>query len=289
MVWLVEVPELPFIEQVQKIEIITNRILASLLLGEHSSEETGRGFDFEGFRRYVYGVDDPRLIDWLASAKTPHKILLKQFIRSEELIVLIIFDTSASMGFPDTKDILLKACASLSFSSLDVGDDVGFIEFGDHIKNQLEARKHRDGIYTFLDQSFNKEFEGETDLLKPLETIARTYDKGLLFFISDFPVYLLNEKVGERLSGLSLNFDIIPLVVCSNMNDMTWPRIEITIQDSESNDYFQLSDFGAFQEKIKEDRKKRDTFFENLGLEYAYIKDDLDEIIRLFALRRFRR
>jgi len=284
----VKVP--PYIDQIQKIEIVTRRKLSSLLLGEHDSEEIGRGFDFDSYRQYVYGVDDPRLIDWKISAKTPHKILLKQFVRNEELITLIVFDTSASMGFPDTKEILLRACASLAFSALETGDDVGFIEFGDHIKSQLEARKHRDGIYAFLDKSFDKDFEGGTDLLEPLKVVTESYDKGLLFLISDFPPYLLNEEVGERLSELSLGFDIIPLIVRSNIDEnIIWPLVEATIQDSESGDYFQLSDFKAFHEKMEEGKKKRDTFFEDLNLEHAYIKDDLDEIIRLFALRRFRR
>jgi len=280
----------PYIEQLQKIEIITRRKLSSLLLGEHDSMEMGEGFDFDEYRDYVYGVDDPRLIDWKISAKIPHRVLLKRFVRNKEIVILVVFDTSASMGLPDTKNILLSACTSLAFSGLEMGDDVGFIEFGDHIKNQLRACKDRDGIYAFLDKAFNKEFDGKTDLLEPLSAITRSYDKGLLFFISDFPTYLLNEELGERLSGLSLNFDIIPLVVYSGINeDIIQPWVEIAVQDSESGDYFQLSDFKHFRDIVREDKNKRDTFFEDLQLQPAYIKDDLDEIIQLFALRRFAR
>ena len=69
----------------------------SLLAGDQSSQQIGEGLDFADRRAYSTG-DDPRLIDWRASARSS-QLISKQFYREILSSECIIIDRSDSLFY----------------------------------------------------------------------------------------------------------------------------------------------------------------------------------------------
>ena len=66
--------------------------------GGHASIKRGQGIEFSDYRQYQLG-DNPRYIDWGLYGRSD-KLYVKRFSEEQDLSVLIILDTSASMVTP---------------------------------------------------------------------------------------------------------------------------------------------------------------------------------------------
>ncbi len=88
--------------------------LWSQLLGQHQSQQLGRGMDFAEVRQYQAG-DDIRAIDWRVTARTgkPHT---KLFSEEREKPVIIYVDLSSTMQFGSS--LLLKSVQAAHMASL---------------------------------------------------------------------------------------------------------------------------------------------------------------------------
>jgi len=68
--------------------------------GGHVSIKRGHGIEFSDYRKYELG-DNPRHIDWGVYARSD-RLYVKRFQEEQDLSVLIVLDTSASMVTPTT-------------------------------------------------------------------------------------------------------------------------------------------------------------------------------------------
>src|ERR1044071_8057360 len=82
-------------ESVRKIELYTRRLLSGALVGSSRSAQKGVGLDFDQLREYTIG-DDPRIIDWLGSARS-QKLLVKQYQEERNRTIFLVVDGSHSM------------------------------------------------------------------------------------------------------------------------------------------------------------------------------------------------
>ncbi|HTF35084.1 MAG TPA: DUF58 domain-containing protein [Myxococcota bacterium] len=128
-------------------------------LGIKPSRRRGEGMDFESLRDYVSG-DDPRRLDWAASARRGRPVVrLHQHERNHTVVVAL--DSSRLMAGRSegrTKlDHAIDATLCLAFAGLVSGDRIGVVVFDREIRAHLAPRAHRQAIGAF------------TDVLRPLQ------------------------------------------------------------------------------------------------------------------------
>jgi len=115
----------------------------SLLSGRHASRLRGRGLTFEELRDYRPG-DDIRSMDWRATARLrkPH---VRVYSEERERPVLLVVDQRATMFFGSARTTKATAAAELAalgaWRTLEVGDRVGAVIFGDD--ERVEIKPHR--------------------------------------------------------------------------------------------------------------------------------------------------
>ncbi len=81
--------------QLDRLDLISRRILNGRLPGERRSKRRGRSVEFDDFREYSSG-DDLRHIDWNVYARLD-RLFIKLFREEEDLSLHLIVDCSASM------------------------------------------------------------------------------------------------------------------------------------------------------------------------------------------------
>ncbi len=89
-------PEL--LRQLELLKIRSRRAFLGSRQGGHVSLKRGHGIEFSDYRRYELG-DNPRHIDWGVYARSD-KLFIKTFQEEQDLSVLVLLDTSASMFTP---------------------------------------------------------------------------------------------------------------------------------------------------------------------------------------------
>lgn len=117
----------------------------SVLAGRHGSRLRGRGLDFEELRHYQDG-DDPRAMDWLATARL-NSPYVRVYTEERDREVLLLVDQRLSMFFGSRramKSVVAAEVAALAaWRVTALGDRIGAVVFSDD-----EIREIRPGART---------------------------------------------------------------------------------------------------------------------------------------------
>lgn len=160
------------------------------MLGIKISRRRGEGSEFESLREYVLG-DDPRRIDWLATARRGRPITrLYQSERNHK--VLIAVDSSRLMGgrFDGrTKlDYAIDASLALAYAALHSGDRVSMLAFDREVHGMVSARNHQRDLGLFI--NFLRPLQPrmvEADFEEFVRHVAaRERHRSLLVILTDF-------------------------------------------------------------------------------------------------------
>lgn len=120
----------------------------SLLSGRHASRLRGRGLTFEELRRYRPG-DDIRSIDWKATARL-RKAHVRVYSEERDRPVLLVVDQRSTMFFGSTHTtkatIAAEAAALAAWRTIDRGDRVGAIIFGDNEFVNIKPQRSRANV-----------------------------------------------------------------------------------------------------------------------------------------------
>jgi uncharacterized protein (DUF58 family) len=92
----------PLIARLDRLDLLSRKLLSGKLPGERRSKRRGRSVEFADFRQYVAG-DDLRHVDWNILGRLD-KLFIKIFREEEDLSLHIILDASASMDAAATAD-----------------------------------------------------------------------------------------------------------------------------------------------------------------------------------------
>jgi uncharacterized protein (DUF58 family) len=163
------------------------------LPGDRRSIHRGEGDDFDGHELYVAG-DDPRTIDWNATAMTGgQQVLVALFKEEAHIRSTILCDVSKSMRFGSsrtTKRLLAAELAACAVRSLSITHDpVSLITFS---KTGVE-RRVRSGpsgsmmlpvLHHILDSKENARPGKESGMARGLALLPRS--PSIVFVISDF-------------------------------------------------------------------------------------------------------
>jgi len=184
----VELAEL--LEEVRRIDVLSQRLVTDVLSGGWSSAFRGAGIEFEGVREYVEG-DDPRKVDWNVTARLGRPFV-KEFVAERELTVLFLLDLSASMtgGFShwSARQMAARVCACLALAAARNNDKAGLIAFSADVDRYVPPKKGLPHVLRIVrDCLALPGASPRTEIGPALEFASRVlHRRAVLFVVSDF-------------------------------------------------------------------------------------------------------
>ena len=178
-------------KRVNRIRLLTVRLVDDQLAGEYHSSFKGQGIEFDEVRPYVPG-DDVRSIDWNVTARSgyPH---IKRYAEERELTVLFLVDVSGSQncgsGARTKSELAAFVTCLLAMAATENADNVGLVNFSDRIEKFIAPRKGRTAALRIVRDVLAAEGEthGGTDIAAALRHLNNVQKRrALVFLVSDF-------------------------------------------------------------------------------------------------------
>jgi len=208
--------KLDFLGKIKKPEFqVRRKMLSKILEGELAASSKGRGIEFTGFRKYIYG-DDASLIDWSATLRAK-ETLVREYEEYRNFQIYLLFDVSDSMLFSSTEKLKCEYAAELVFSIVysivNTGNKVGMGMFTNNLITKNIPQSGTKNYYRILQDLTNPEnYGGAFNIKKVLmETRALLGEKSLIVIVSDF--IGMEEGWDRYVRMLSTNFDILGIMV----------------------------------------------------------------------------
>ncbi len=178
-----------FIARLEKLELVSRKIVAGTIKGERRSKRRGHSTDFADYRPYVVG-DDLRHVDWNIYGRLD-KLFLKVFLEEEDLRLNILVDSSPSMHFgdPDKFHYAKKIATAMGYIGLVNQDRVQIGTFASRLESIFGPSRGRRQVHQLLQTMDNLETQAEEST--NLEQSCRDFTVqgsrgGILLFITDF-------------------------------------------------------------------------------------------------------
>ncbi len=200
-------------QQVRRIELQARKLSTATFAGQYRSSFRGQGLDFDDFREYSPG-DEPRFIDWKATARTgvPY---VKKFREEREQILLLAVDASASMGYASEgisstkREYTALIAAVLAYSAAQNGDKVGLMLFGCRPHLFLRPAKGVKQCLRIVREILTAPGAAQDDTMEAItaEILHTQRKRAMIFLISDF----LMEPDKRALGKLNFRHELIPV------------------------------------------------------------------------------
>jgi uncharacterized protein (DUF58 family) len=159
-------------------------------LGLRPRPARGEGAEFESLRDYVEG-DDPRHVDWHASARRRH-LIVRQYQTERHHTVFVAIDTGRLMAARADSvsklDHAINSAVALARASMEYGDRVGLIAFDRELRAMVQPKAGSAGMGQIIEATLNLNphpFEPNYRIL--VEALARHQKKrALIVVLTDF-------------------------------------------------------------------------------------------------------
>jgi len=197
------------LRQLELLKIRSRRAFLGARQGFHVSKKRGFGIEFSDYRHYELG-DNPRDIDWNVYARSD-RLYIKRFQEEQDLSILVVLDTSASMINPD-EDLkwgrALEIAIALSYIALMQQDSVTVSALGNFLSPICHGAR---SIHALSQQLLALEVGGQFDFSKEiLRSLSRVKYPGICIFVSDFLLPL--EQLPDIFNPMrAMNLDIVAL------------------------------------------------------------------------------
>jgi uncharacterized protein (DUF58 family) len=171
------------------LELVSPSRRRRLSEGAHPALRHGREEEFFQHRPYVRG-DDLRAVDWRASARTGHPLVMQRHAPSRRPLTLLL-DTSGSMAFPERASKLRQAkvlAAALAFLALRRGDSVELSRLrGGLFEKMARLRPARRSLHAILNALTALPSTGQGNLAAALAAAGTAAQRrhGLVVVLSD--------------------------------------------------------------------------------------------------------
>ncbi len=171
------------------LELVAKAAVEGFVIGLHRSPKFGFSQEFVEYRAYGEG-DDPRYIDWNVYARTD-KTYIKRFLGETNSHLMILLDSSASMGYGSQGLTKLQVGkflgASLAYMASRQHDAVGVMVFADEVLSYRPPASRSGSLQGVIHTLDHAQAQQGTAIAKPMtrfqEHIRR---RGLVVVISDF-------------------------------------------------------------------------------------------------------
>lgn len=229
-----------FFRRLQCLKIHTRRSFLGSRQGSHTSLRRGHGLEFSDFRPYAFG-DDFRHIDWSAYGKTD-RFFVRQFREEQDLNVLCLLDTSASMGYPQESgkfEMAKRLALALGYIALTDGDSVSFSFLGQRLTPRFRGPK---ALGRAINEFNELEPGGAFSLPKEvMATLAYMKIPGKCFLISDCML-----ELGDIYQSIdyikSRNFELSLIQVLSSQElRFSYAPGSYTLRDVETEENMEIS------------------------------------------------
>ncbi|MGA8566507.1 MAG: DUF58 domain-containing protein [Candidatus Binataceae bacterium] len=155
-------------------------------LGVRPRRARGEGGEFESLREYFHG-DDPRHLDWRASARRG-RLIVRRYQTERRHTVIVAVDTGRLMAAKSAGDSKLDCAIALARLSGQFGDRVGLLAFDQELRALAKPRSGAAGVGGLVEATLKlrpRPFEPNYRVLA--ETLARHQKKGaLVVVLTDF-------------------------------------------------------------------------------------------------------
>lgn len=274
-----------FLRQLELFKLQSRRTFLGSRQGGHISVRRGHGIEFSDYRQYELG-DNPRHIDWSVYARTD-RLYIKRFQEEEDLSVLVILDTSASMITPsaDKKWEMARDIAiALSYVALMQQDTVyvsalGQLNspayFGARAIHSLSRDLSQIDIGTLMD------FQGET-----MKALSRIRFPGIAFVLSDFLMPFAEiEGMFNALRAKNLQIVAVQILGGADIEPLKGIQDAVVV-DSETGEEMELSNDGSFQRRYTETLNHHiemiREFFLSAGI--SYVRGETTQTLSEFVI-----
>ncbi|MBM4279839.1 MAG: DUF58 domain-containing protein [Deltaproteobacteria bacterium] len=208
------------LKRVRQVELRARKRVSASTSGAWHSRFKGRGMAFSESRAFADG-DDPRHVDWLATARNGD-LFVKQFVEERELTLLLVLDVSGSM-ITGSRGRLRRALAAevaavLALSASRNQDKVGLVAFTDRAERLVRPAKGKAHVLRIIRDVLAVGGEARsTSLLPALETAQHLCrQRAIVVIVSD----LIGVTIPvERARALALRHDVAVVEVRDPLDD----------------------------------------------------------------------
>jgi uncharacterized protein (DUF58 family) len=261
------------------------------------SRHVGGSADFETISDYEIG-DNPRSINWSATARTGGQRILKNTRLAEtSLAVFLVVDLSQSMDFGTVRvtkrRLAAEISAILAHAAWRCGDRVGFIGYGSRIETQWPLRNPKDYRLLIPQKILETKSNGNGDAGLAGALLRLPAKRSLVFIVSDF--HEDPEVVEGALRPVVMLHDVISIVI-RDPREKVLPekRCMTAFRDLETGRMRTIWLGGARKRAVLQKRSEmRDQrlkdLFQRLCMDALWIHQEANyvkEISKLFLIRR---
>lgn len=259
----------------------------------------GAGLEFEKITRYDFG-EDPRWINWAATARTGGLQVLKNTLVEEHALqVFLVVDLSASMDFgtrrASKRRVAAEVAAILTHAAWRAGDSVGFAGFTSTVQAYWPPRpspEYRLRIPAAILGSRPRPGE-RAELACVLGRLPER--RSLLFAVSDFQEDLA--RLEPVVKTLAFHHDLVPILI-EDPRERSLPDGSgvIQVQDLETGARAAIWLDRKIREGWSAAQRRREaaltSLFKRTGVDFLRVDpttDSLKEIAGFFLRRRWMR
>ncbi len=175
-----------FLRKLENMAFLVKKARAGRYSGQHRSPRKGQSVEFADYRAYTAG-DDWRQVDWHAYARL-ERLFIKLFMEENDLLIYLLVDTSASMGWKEGRKLKLakEIAGALGYLALVNSEQAGAASLDRGMARFLPAQRGRGGISRLW--GFLQELEAgeDTDLNTALMRTGKFIKgPGITILISD--------------------------------------------------------------------------------------------------------
>jgi uncharacterized protein (DUF58 family) len=225
------------LRRVRQVELRAKKQVSASTSGAWHSRYKGRGMSFSESRAFADG-DDPRHVDWLATARTGD-LFVKQFVEERELTLLLVVDLSASMTTGSRaslrRHLAAEVAAVLALSAGRNQDKVGLVGFTTRVERLVRPAKGRSHVLRLIrDVLALQPAERRTALSPALDAASHlSRQRSIIVVISDLVGVTLPV---ERLRSLAMRHDVC-VVQLTDPLDRDLPDVGLlSVTDPESGE-----------------------------------------------------
>ena len=278
------------------LELVARAAVHGFLNGLHRSPLFGFSQEFAEYRAYAEG-DDPRFVDWNVYART-ERTYVKRYLGETNTRLMILLDTSASMGFGSGAVTKLQyakfLAATLAYLAAKQHDAVGLIVFDEAVREH-RAPSSRTGRLSGVLHAIDRASPGVgTDLRVPFETFRQfERGRGLVVVISDF--YCVPEAMIKGVQPLAYQGqDVVLLQLLDPQELKPQLRESALLEDMETGEALEVSPIfmrSRYRERIREHIEALEECAAGAGVDHELVNiaDSLDGALRDYLLFRQRR
>ena len=281
--------------RVRQVELRAKKKSSASTTGAWHSRYKGRGMAFSESRAFADG-DDPRHVDWLATARTG-ELYVKQFVEERELTLLLVVDISGSMTTGSRarlrRQLAAEVTAVLALSASKNQDKVGLVAFTDTAERLVRPAKGRPHILRVIrDVLALRPRSARTDLGPALEVAGHLVrQRSIIVVVSDFVGVALPLA---RLKALALRHDVA-VVELRDPLDLALPDVGLlSVRDAESGketlvDTSDARVVAAYSKKHLAAIQQRESDLQRAGVDHVVVGiNDDDAMLPLLRFLRQR-